>query len=315
MKRTSRPLRCKRCREPAIVELRQHNAGFCQPCFLEYFRRQVGRAVDKEHMFTAEERVLVAVSGGKDSLALWEVLHGLGYDTEGLHLALGIGAYSSGSRQKCEAFAARLGRPLHIVDLAEEGASIPTLTAVTRRPACSACGTAKRHHFDRVAFERGFPVLATGHNLDDEAARLFGNVLRWQVAHLAKQHPVLRPNHERFVRKVKPLFRTTEYETAVYCVLQGIDYVVEECPNSVGATQLLYKDLLNRLEAEAPGSKLSFVQEFLRQAYPRFREETHEPPGTCPRCGMASFDEECGYCRLLAAVHPTGKTTPPPPAS
>ena len=78
---------------------------------------------------------------------------------------------------------------LRVVRLADESADIPTLSRFTNRPACAACGTAKRHYLDRIADEHGFRVLATGHNLDDEAARLFGNVLRWQMDHLAKQRP------------------------------------------------------------------------------------------------------------------------------
>ncbi|HVM97314.1 MAG TPA: TIGR00269 family protein, partial [Candidatus Acidoferrales bacterium] len=166
----------------------------------------------------------------------------------------------------------------------------------------AACGTAKRHHFDRVAYEQGFSVLATGHNLDDEAARLLGNVMHWQTQHLAKQHPVLQPTHQRFTRKVKPLFRLSEYETAVYSFFRRIDYVVDECPNSVGASQLLFKDVLNRLESEMPGTKLSFVQEFLRTAQPAFEHVAAAPPSTCERCGMPSFAGICSYCGLLQEV-------------
>ena len=176
------------------------------------------------------------------------------------------------------------------------------MAAFTNRPACAACGTAKRHYFDRVAIEQGFPVLATGHNLDDEAARLMGNVMRWQVDHLAKQSPVLESTHARFVRKVKPLFRVSEYETAVYAFFRGIDYIIDECPNSVGATQLLYKDALNRLEAAMPGTKLSFVQEFLRSGRPAFATATASPPQTCERCGMPAFGTVCSFCSLVREV-------------
>jgi len=82
------------------VELRAHNAGFCRPCYLFYFRRQVERAIAAERMFTHDERLLVAVSGGKDSLALWDVLAECGYATTGLYLGLGIGAYSARSYEK-----------------------------------------------------------------------------------------------------------------------------------------------------------------------------------------------------------------------
>lgn len=293
-------MKCTRCKAPAQVQLRAHNSNFCRACFLFYFQRQVERAIEKEGMFTRQEPVLVAVSGGKDSLALWEVLHGLGFQTSGLHLSLGIGAYSDVSTEKTAAFAAAHDLPLITVRLAELGMAVPEVAGLTRRPACSACGTMKRHYFDQLAIDRGFPVVATGHNLDDEAARLLGNVLHWQLPYLARQKPVLEPTHPRFVRKVKPLFRISEYETAIYAFLRGIDYVVDECPNAVGATQLVYKDMLNRLEAASPGSKLAFVQDFLARAQPALPAASEGgPPQTCAQCGMPAFGEVCGYCRLL----------------
>ncbi|HSP95898.1 MAG TPA: ATP-binding protein [Candidatus Dormibacteraeota bacterium] len=293
-------MKCTRCKAPAQVQLRAHNSNFCRDCFIFFFQRQVERAIEKEHMFRRDEAVLVAVSGGKDSLALWEVLHGLGFQTTGLHLSLGIGSYSDVSTEKTAAFAAAHDLPLITVRLAEAGMAVPEVAGLTRRPACSACGTMKRHYFDQLAIDRGFPVVATGHNLDDEAARLLGNVLHWQMPYLARQKPVLEPTHPRFVRKVKPLFRVGEYEAAIYAFLRGIDYVVDECPNAVGATQLVYKDMLNRLEAASPGSKLTFVQDFLARAQPALPAASDDgPPQTCTQCGMPAFGEVCGYCRLL----------------
>ncbi|MFQ5667271.1 MAG: ATP-binding protein [Candidatus Binatia bacterium] len=295
-------MKCKRCQAKAEVQIRHHNSAFCRSCYLFVFQRQVQRAIEHEQMFSPEEEILVAVSGGKDSLALWDVLVELGYRTAGLHLALGIGTYSQRSAAKTEAFARSRTVPLITVSLQEEGLAVPTLARFTNRPACAACGISKRHYFDRLAFERGFPVLATGHNLDDEAARLLGNVLRWRIHHLAKQRPVLHARHERLVRKVKPLFRISEYETAVYAFFRGIDYIVEECPNSAGATQLVYKDVLSRLEAVMPGTKLSFVQEFLRSCQAQFAGRVETPPQSCQRCGMPAFGSLCSFCGLVREV-------------
>jgi uncharacterized protein (TIGR00269 family) len=296
-------MKCKRCRCKAEVQLRHHNSAFCRGCFLLFFERQVQRAIERERMFVAQEPVLVAVSGGKDSLALWDVLVRLGYDTAGLHLALGIGDYSRSSMEKTEAFARARGLRLITVRLEDDDVGVPTVARFTNRSPCAACGTTKRHYFDRIAFERGFGVLATGHNLDDEAARLLGNVLHWQLPHLAKQRPVLEPTHERFARKVKPLCRVMELETAAYAFFRGIDYVIEECPNSAGATQLAYKDAMNRLEAAMPGTKSMFVQEFARSAQTAL--SAHAPsgtPGTCERCGMPAFGTVCSFCRLVGEV-------------
>jgi uncharacterized protein (TIGR00269 family) len=297
-------VKCVRCRARPEVHLRAHNAAFCRPCYLEYFRRQVERAIRRERMIRPSDRVLVAVSGGKDSLALWDVLVTLGYDTTGLYLAQGIGEYSTRSQDRVEAFATARALALEVIDFTAEdgGVAVPVVAALTRRTACAACGKLKRHYFDRAARDGGYDVVATGHNLDDEAARLLGNVLHWQRDHLARQRPVLEPTHPAFVRKVKPFHLLSEYETAAYAFLRGIDYVVEECPNSTGATQLLYKDLLNRLEAASPGSKATFVREFLRTGQPAFAKEADRAEGTCQRCGMPSFGELCSHCALVSEI-------------
>jgi hypothetical protein len=110
--------------------------------------------------------------------------------------------------------------------------------------------------FNRAAREGGYDVIATGHNLDDEAATLLGNTLRWQTDYIARQSPVL-PAEEGFARKVKPLYRLSELETAAFAFLRGIDYVVEECPLVGGNTQLRYKDAMNHLESTRPGPRPS----------------------------------------------------------
>jgi hypothetical protein len=77
-------VKCGRCRARAVIEVRRHNAGYCRECFVRHSREQVRRAIDHFHMIEPGERVLVAVSGGKDSLGLWQLLRELGYDADGL---------------------------------------------------------------------------------------------------------------------------------------------------------------------------------------------------------------------------------------
>jgi uncharacterized protein (TIGR00269 family) len=295
-------MKCRKCGETAVLELRRHNAAFCAPDFLEFFRNQVREAIRKHRMFTRDETVLVAVSGGKDSLALWDLLLGLGYQVDGLYLGLGIGGYSDRSHDVCASFAAERGATLVSVDLAERaGYTIPQAAATKRRPACAVCGLSKRHVFNAVARERGYDVLATGHNLDDEVAVLFGNLMRWETGYLARQSPVLEATHPALVRKVKPLYRVAERETAAYCVLKGIDYVVEECPLVAGNTQMKYKGALDALEAASPGTKHNFLFGFLEKGKAFF------PPdgvtlGECVECGSATPGELCAFCRAKRTV-------------
>jgi uncharacterized protein (TIGR00269 family) len=296
-------VKCRKCGGRAVLELRRHNTAFCGPDYLAFFRHHVLETIRRWRMLRHDEPVLVAVSGGKDSLALWDVLHDAGYRTTGLYIDLGILEYSRASRARCEQFAAARGLSLRVVRVADEtGASIPGVKEATRRPACSACGLSKRYILNRAALEGGFPVVATGHNLDDEAATLLGSTLRWEESALARQAPVLEATHPKLARRVKPLFRTSERETAAYAFLRGIDYIVEECPFARGATSLTHKELLNRLEDASPGSKAMFVQGFLDRGRPLFQGREAVALVECVRCGQATTGEVCAFCKLRDQV-------------
>jgi tRNA-5-methyluridine54 2-sulfurtransferase len=295
-------MRCRRCREPAVIELRRHNAAFCQSCFLRHLHQQVARAIEEFDMFGPGERILVAVSGGKDSMALWHVLLSMGYRAAGMYLGLGIGDYSDRSGDLVRTFAEVRGAEVISVDLrAEYGFDIPTAGRRGSRSTCSVCGLSKRYVFNRVALDHGFDVVATGHNLDDEAATLLGNTLRWQTDYIARQVPAL-PAKEGMVRKVKPLYRVSERETAAYAFLQGIEYVVEECPLVAGNTQLRYKEAMNRLEAGSPGTKASFFLGYLDRAAGLFPDREGADLSACERCGQPTTGRFCAFCRARAQV-------------
>lgn len=305
-------MRCRTCGAPAVINLRQHKLALCAEHFDAWFLEHTARALRKYRMIGPDARVLVAVSGGKDSLALWEALLRLGYHADGLHIDLGIDdglAYSARSRMKAEAFAGQCaaqfpGTRLTIVDLPRQyGESIPQLATRRHREArpCSLCGLVKRHEMNRLALELGYDVLATGHNLDDEAATLFGNVLHWEAGYLARQGPVLPADGAGLARKVKPFCRLYERETAAYALLRGIDYIEEECPYAKGATSLHYKEILTQMEHDAPGTKLQFYVKFLQaRAEGLFAESANAPAlHPCTVCGQPTTAEgRCSFCRL-----------------
>lgn len=292
--------------------MRQHKLALCAEHFSAWMFHNTARAIKKYAMIAPGERVLVAVSGGKDSLALWEVLLRLGYHADGLYINLGIDgglAYSARSQAKAEAFAAQCTAQfpktqLFVVDLPtryEEG--IPQLAMRKRREArpCSLCGLVKRHEMNRMALELGYDVLATGHNLDDEVATLFGNVMRWQTGYLVRQDPVLPADGEGLARKIKPFCRIYERETAAYALLQGIDYIEEECPYAKGATSLQYKETLTQMEHDVPGTKLQFYVKFLQAKAEGLFAATAGVPELqpCTTCGQPTTAEgQCSFCRL-----------------
>jgi tRNA-5-methyluridine54 2-sulfurtransferase len=285
-----------------VIEIRRHHAAFCADHFLAMFRNQVDRAITRFRMIEPDDRVLLAVSGGKDSLALWDVLLGLGHDVTGLYLGLGIGTYSDRSLASVETFARARRADLIAVDLEREhGFDVPTAGRRGSRSTCAVCGLSKRYVFNRAALEGGFDVVATGHNLDDEAATLLGNTLRWQTEAIARQSPLL-PARDGMVKKVKPLHRLSELETAAYAFLRGIDYVVEECPLVAGNTQLRYKAVFDTIERTSPGTKAQFFLGYLDRGMPLFAAEVRAELLACERCGQPTTGRFCAFCRARAQV-------------
>jgi uncharacterized protein (TIGR00269 family) len=303
-------MKCKKCGLKASVNMRQHKLALCKEHYLEWIPEQTERFIKKYEMFTHYEKVLVAVSGGKDSLALWDILTQLGYQADGLYIGLGIDGgfgYSSESHRLTQKFADEHGLKLHVVDVEKEyGQPIPVLADITHRGKgrpCSVCGLTKRHVMNRIARDLGYDVLATGHNLDDEASVLFGNTMNWLADYLQRQAPVL-PGTPGLARKVKPLCRFYEREMTAYALLRGIDYIYEECPYAVGSTTTYYKELLNQLETERPGVKLTFYVKFLEARKQGLFGESKAGPTVelhpCTNCGQpTSAPGLCAFCRLM----------------
>ena len=205
-----------------------------------------------------------------------------------------------------EQFAQARGLQLHTVKVAErirpDGTrDRPTYPSRTDQAMLGVRAHQTAHHEPQSA-GGGYDVLGTGHNLDDEAAVLFGNTLNWAAGYLVRQGPVLEANIPGVVRKVKPLCRIYEREMAAYALLGSIEYIYDECPFAVGATSIYYKELLNRLEADHPGAKLNFYLTFLQAKkaglFSASADQGRQNLHPCPTCGQpTSVEGECAFCQ------------------
>jgi len=335
---TKRPLsrgaKCNRCQGQAEVHLPSHHANFCPDCFLHFVRTAVARGL-KEIRFQPRP-VMVAVSGGKDSLALWDLLLQLGYMTKGLHIDLGISGFSEASSQAVSEFAAARGLDWSEYSLQQVfGYSIPEVHRLLRGKTCSLCGRLKRAFFNRLTVKEGFDTLVTGHNLDDEAGRLLGNLVGKRLEHVHKQDPYLPSPHPRIPAKLKPLYRLEIKELLAYCQLREITPVDQTCSLSRGATSHTFKQALELLEQSMPGTKRSFLFSYLRDPELKARlagaqilenttprpdsghdqagqhqklpeknipledkEERQRDFGICQECGEPTYGRQCGICSL-----------------
>ncbi|WP_457567994.1 ATP-binding protein [Desulfurobacterium sp.] len=303
---------CKICKskgkkEKAVISIRHHKLALCKEHFLEWFKKQTLKTIKQFSMFGKEETIGVAVSGGKDSLSLWQLLTECGFKTVGIHIALGIDKndYSKKSLELCSRLSERINRPLIVFDMKREiGYTIEEIAKLSgRKDVCSVCGTFKRYLINKIAVNEKMAAVATGHNLDDESAVLLSNTMRWDTGYLARQYPVLEEK-EGFAKKVKPFCFFTEKEIVSYAILKEIEFMETGCPNAGSATSPVYKQALAFLEHKMPGTKLRFYREFLKKGRPAFEKETKEEYNLAPcrTCGMPTTAGVCSVCRILEKV-------------
>ncbi len=292
--------KCTRCRSQATIRMTNHHANFCPPCFTHFVHSAVERAW-KKFPISRDEPLMVAVSGGKDSLALWDILNQLGHKTKGLHINLGIEGFSNASVQAIERFAAERRLPWAQYSLEEVfGHTIPEIQSRTRRKICGVCGLLKRRFLNRLTLMEGFQVLSVGHNLDDEAGRLLGNMVRHREQYMENLYPYLPSPHPRMPARVKPLYRLDAYEITTYCGVRHISFLDSKCPMSRGATSHSFKEALRFLEEKMPGTKRHFLFKHLRgKKVPGNGQDF----GICRECSEPTFGDHCSVCALRAHVN------------
>lgn len=295
-------MKCRVCGQPASISLRAYNTALCAKDFVFFLERRVSDTIKKYHLIDKDDTPVVAVSGGKDSLSVWQILNRHGHRADGVYVDLGIGEYSRKSLEKIKKTAETLQCKVFVFHIRNIfGRGIDEIAKATRRVPCSACGMIKRYVMNKVCIDKNYNVLITGHNLDDEAAALMGNLLYWKEEYLWKKSPFLEGREGHLSRKVKPLFLCSEREMAAYALISGIDYIYEECPFSLDAKSLTYKRILNSLEENSPGTKLQFIKGYLKMI--KGVEETPKDITYCSSCGYPCYGEKCNMCRLLDRFH------------
>jgi uncharacterized protein (TIGR00269 family) len=302
-----RKRKCRICGEKADIYLKEHRLALCKKHYIQWFEKRVKETIKEFRMFKKEEKILVAVSGGKDSQVLWYVLNKLGYQAEGFFIDLGIENFSEISKEKVLALGKILNKEPYIISLKEDlGKTLPEIKNMGN--ICSICGRIKRSYFNKVARLKGFKVVATGHNLDDESSSLLANLINWNLKYLARKYPVLK-EEKGFPRKVKPLVKFPEYQIKTYADWNNIPYIQERCPLGETAKLHFYKNLMNQIEENSPGTKQRFYFEYLKKIFPifqSFKEDFLKGEITqCKICGEPSPSEICFLCKLKGEGTPT----------
>ena len=294
-------MKCRVCKGEATIKLDSYNTKLCDRDFLAFFEKRIREGIHDYKMFTHEDRILAAISGGKDSLVMWDVLLRLGYNVTGYHLYLNIPDSSEHALEVVKLFAQQRKATFILENLRDIiPGDIREASMVTKKPTCSVCGMVKRYRFNRLATERGFTTVITGHHLDDESAVLLGNLMHWQEGYLARQFPVLeeRPG---MVRKAKPLIYASKEEIEIYTRLRAIQFASSDCPLGGDATSHYYKKAIKQLEKDMPSTKIFFIKTFYKKYRAYFKDQESGLAGElkpCPKCGSLTVAPICNFCAL-----------------
>ncbi|ENN96633.1 PP-loop domain-containing protein [Methanocaldococcus villosus KIN24-T80] len=278
---------CKLCGKEEFYK------GLCKEHYINYFENLVKKSIKKYSMLKDSEKILVSVSGGKDSHAVAWVLKKLGYDIELFHINLGIKNFSEISLKEVKKLSNILDLPLHVVNLKDiTGKTIENV----KKKHCSICGITKRYLMNRFGYENGFDVIVTGHNLDDEVSFMINNILNWDIVHLSKHDPVL-PAHDKFLKKVKIFYEIEEELILKYALAENIPFTTAECKYRKDAITLRHRMYFNELKKYRENIKLQFLHGYLKHK-DIFKVDDNFKFRECEICGMTSAGKICSFCRV-----------------
>src|SRR5213080_460955 len=167
---------CTVCqRNPGYFRREYEGKVLCKSCFRESLERKVRRTISHWEMFSPDDHVAVAVSGGKDSLTLLMILHKLWKRFPRTRITAvtvdeGIAGYREEAVDLATKYCKNLGVEHEVVsfkDLYGYGLDDFLKNKQERMTACSYCGVFRRKAINLAAKKVGANKIATAHNLDD----------------------------------------------------------------------------------------------------------------------------------------------------
>jgi uncharacterized protein (TIGR00269 family) len=306
---------CSICHKNPAFYYRQYSGErLCKKCFTESIEAKVRSTITHYHMLKFDDHLAVAVSGGKDSLSILYILSKLRkYRPQTILTAVTVDEGIKGYRDEALTIAADVCRklevPHHIVSFKQlYGYTLDEIVARAKENGqktltpCAYCGVLRRRAINFGAREVKATKIATGHTLDDEAQTVLMNILRGDIAKLAKEKPITSEVHPLFVQKIKPFCEIPEKESALYAYAKKISFQDTPCPYANEALRNDIRGMLNRMEEKHAGTKFT-VQRAIEKMRPAIEETAKkEDFKICRECGEPSAGELCKTCEMLKGI-------------
>ena len=299
---------CHRCSEEAIIDIKYSGASLCKKHFTEYVERRVQKEIRLQGKLPGKAKLAIAVSGGKDSMSMLNILSQVFANHKGVELVTlivdeGLTGYREKSVKLATEFSEKLGIPYEILSFEESfGIRMDEVAALGDewRP-CTYCGVLRRNLLNRRARELGVEKIAFGHNLDDMSQSVLMNIVNGDVQRLVRLGPH-KKTQEGLVPRMVPLRIVPESEIKLYADVMEIPYLDMHCPSRPRAHRLGFLEIINQMEADTPGTRHSILSSYDQMIEPL---RAHFPPAelnNCSKCGEPTMGEICKACELLSKV-------------
>ena len=312
----AKPVLCDACSKRESFYFRPYSGEeLCKKCFGESIEAKVRATIARYKMLKFDDRVAVAVSGGKDSVSLLHILAKMGRKHPRSSLvAVTVDEGIKGYRDEALKIAADTCRKLgveHTVVSFKElfGHTLDEIVTLLKEKGCDGgtscayCGVFRRKALNLAARKADADKLATAHTLDDETQTILLNIFHGDVWRLAKEKPVTDEVHPKLVRRIKPLCEIPERETALYAYVRGIRFQSRPCPYASEALRNDVRRMLNRIEEKHLGMKFTIFKS-VERIRPALQEAAKaEGLKECADCGEPTTERICRTCQMLKEIH------------
>ncbi len=296
-------MKCSKCDKKAITEIRYAGIRLCKEHFFQFIDRKVKREIREQAHFKKDDKILIAVSGGKDSMLTMHQMHKIFGKWKDLELVAvtvdeGIGEFRKECAKIASEYAKELNIEHHTISFKDYiGITTDDVARVEKElKPCTYCGVFRRKVLNQYAKEIDANYLVLGLNLDDMAQSIIMNITRGDTARLSRlsPHTKVRPG---FIPRIVPLRRVREEEVRLYVNLANIPYHPGRCPYAPLAVRDVYREFLNSLEERDPAVKFS-VLNFFEEIKPYIEEKYSAQIHPCKLCGEPTTGEICKACQL-----------------
>lgn len=287
--------------------------------FINSFEDKVKITINNYNMFSKDDKILVAVSGGKDSTVVLHLLKKLGYNVDAITVDAHIGCYTEENLKNIRTFCNKLSVDLHEIPFRREfGASLCYIRDSLNNngfnlKSCTICGVLRRYLLNKKARELKATKIVFGHNLDDGAQGFLMNVLKNKLELSARMGPISGlKKEESFVARVKPLFFTSEADVIKYSKMHCFPVKYGKCPCSVEGFRNHIKDLLNNYETINPNVKKNIVNYFMKRINSLKSLVNGPALSSCSLCDEPCSGSVCRSCKLLTDFKNVAEEKYPP---